>query len=312
MVRPAPPFTEEALSHAFRSNIIRSDGLSIPAIGPGHAVRFRNLQFQFSRSYRELEAFPGAPNGFHDNGNRIFVPRYSNIFPKITFLPNSGRRNYPELENSIFFLSGRNNYEITCWGSDNFVYVDQSASLPSAKITCGSATVFIGPKVRSTAAATFSARNGGSIILREDILLASNVQFYTDDMHGILDLSTGRRLNPFGGRIEVGSHVWLGRGVEVYGDTIIQDHVIVGTNSFVRNKCLPEFTTCAGSPAKIVREGTTWHPDDLPQDDENYRRYVKQFSSEKQSNAALPSISLWHRAKEGLIRIKGRRDKSIR
>lgn len=275
MPAPAPTFDESQIDTAFSFNQIKDNGLSFFSNKSIFPIQVSNRTFSFSNQYIDVSDHSSLPPKFSNNGNKLFIPKGTTSIPAFTILPEGNRRDYPELRNSVLFLNGASGYHITIWGTGNFIYIDPTSSLPRAKISCGGSVLFIGPRVRSTSSALFSARNGGHIVLRTDILLASDVQFYTDDMHAILDTRSGQRINPYGGRIEVANHVWFGRRAEIYGDSVIGDNVIVGTNSFIRNKYIPSFTTCAGFPVKIIRENTTWHPADLESGDDTYQQYLE-------------------------------------
>jgi hypothetical protein len=145
------------------------------------------------------------------------------------------------------------------------VFLGHSCVLTAGEIYCGadSSIVLHGPVV-GTRGAILDARNGGSIVAGPDQLWAADVYLATDDMHRLEDLHTGERINPFGADIRLGAHVWLGRDVVVTGHVDIGEGAVVGMRSLVRGQKVPAHTVTVGTPARIVREGTTWSHDDVP------------------------------------------------
>jgi len=148
-------------------------------------------------------------------------------------------------------------------GDEATVFLDERVILTAGEIYCGprSSVVLHGPVV-ATRSPVIDARNGGSIVAAGDQLWAAGVYIATDDMHRLEDAATGERINPFGATIRIGHHVWLCREAVVSGHVEIGDHVCVGLRSVVRGQKVPDHVVVAGSPARVVREGTTWSFDD--------------------------------------------------
>ncbi|MFS0886576.1 acyltransferase [Aeromicrobium sp. 179-A 4D2 NHS] len=150
-------------------------------------------------------------------------------------------------------------------GDGATVFLDERVILTAGEIYCGprSSVVLHGPVV-ATRSPVIDARNGGSIVAAGDQLWAAGVYIATDDMHRLEDAATGERINPFGATIRLGHHVWLCRESVVSGHVEIGDHVCVGLRAVVRGQKVPANVVVAGSPARVVREGTTWSFDDTP------------------------------------------------
>lgn len=150
-------------------------------------------------------------------------------------------------------------------GDGATVFLDERVVLTAGEVYCGpgSSIVLHGPVV-ATRSPVIDARNGGRIIVAGDQLWAAGVYVATDDMHRLEDAVTGERINPFGATIRIGHHVWLCRESVVTGHVEIADHVCVGLRALVRGQKVPPNVVLAGSPARVVREGTTWSFEDVP------------------------------------------------
>lgn len=150
-------------------------------------------------------------------------------------------------------------------GNGATVYVGPDSTLAAGEIYCGAdSAIVLTSGLVATARAQVDARNGGSIIAEHDQLWASGVYIATDDMHRLEDAATGERLNPFGARIRLGRHVWLGKDAILTGHVEVGEGAVVGMRSLVRGQKVPPRTAVAGTPARIVREGVTWHGEDTP------------------------------------------------
>jgi len=150
-------------------------------------------------------------------------------------------------------------------GDGATVFLGPRSAFTATEIYCGAhSTVVLNAEVIATRSAIVDARNGGSIVTEPDQLWAANVYLATDDMHRLEDVETGARLNPYGARIRLGRHVWLGREAIVTGHCDIGDGAVVGTRAMVRGQKIPPRTAVGGCPARVIREGVTWRGDDTP------------------------------------------------
>jgi acetyltransferase-like isoleucine patch superfamily enzyme len=225
------------------------------AIARAHGVA--NLE---PERYVELTQHADLPDNFWGRGNRIFVPRGTEGLPRIVL----EKQKVKPATNATLILNGRKNYSIALWGDGGFLYIAPTAAMREGQIRLADGTISVGPRVRATGRLELNSRNGGSIVLKEDVLIAHDVQILTDDAHALIDAATGKRLNHYGGKIEIGTHVWIGRRATIMGNTSIGDHNVIGACSFVRNEHTPPNVALAGVPAKVVREGVTWRHEDLP------------------------------------------------
>lgn len=90
-----------------------------------------------------------------------------------------------------------------------------------------------------------------------ECLFSEGIDVTTSDMHSIIDLSSGNRLNP-AEDVYIGSKVWVGKEVLVLKGVRIGSGSVIGARSLV-SKPLPSNVVAVGSPARVVRENTSWN-----------------------------------------------------
>ena len=96
---------------------------------------------------------------------------------------------------------------------------------------------------------------GHRVRLGADCLVASGADIRNSDGHSVIDRE-GRRVNP-AGDVEIGRHVWLGLGCQVLKGVTIDEGSVVAARSLV-NRDVPARTVVAGTPARVIREDTSW------------------------------------------------------
>ena len=117
-------------------------------------------------------------------------------------------------------------------------------------VTIGDHTTFVG--------AYLLASDGCGIKIGRWCMLSRDIEIRVSDAHSVIDVTTGERVN-LPAPISIGDHVWIGVGALISKGVTIGADNIVGAASFV-NRSFPE-SQCviAGTPAKIVKTGVTWH-----------------------------------------------------
>jgi acetyltransferase-like isoleucine patch superfamily enzyme len=171
---------------------------------------------------------------------------------------------YPFTDALVVLASRLDSLSLLLGGAGATVFVGPDCELTAGEIYCGGgSSVVLHGKVMATGQAVLDARNGGSIVAEHDQLWAARVYIATDDMHSLVDLDTGVRFNAYGGRIRLGTHVWLGREAVVTGHVEIGESAVVGMRSLVRGQKVPANTAVAGTPARVIRERITWHGEDV-------------------------------------------------
>ncbi len=125
---------------------------------------------------------------------------------------------------------------------------------PNSKIEIGENTVFNRPS-------HLSAWEGASIKIGKSCL-CSNVEIRTSDMHSIVDLLSGERMNPAKNTV-IEDHVWLGESVTVYKGVTIGCGAIVGGHSVVKSP-VPRYTAVSGIPAVVIKSRVSWQRELIP------------------------------------------------
>ncbi|MCM1337894.1 MAG: acyltransferase [Candidatus Amulumruptor caecigallinarius] len=118
-------------------------------------------------------------------------------------------------------------------------------------------TVIVGDGTTFTHSCELRAEESGvSINVGKDCMFSNDVRVRTSDGHPMIDLDTGKRLNP-PASVSIGSHVWLTPGCRVMKGAEIGDGSIVGTYAVV-TKQHPANTLIVGQPARDVKSGVSW------------------------------------------------------
>lgn len=96
------------------------------------------------------------------------------------------------------------------------------------------------------------------VIVGNDCMLSKDVTLLSTDSHSIIDLNLKKNLSPEkDAEVQIGEHVWIGKGAVIMPGTRIEKGSIVGALSLVKGS-FEGNTTIAGNPAKIINVGRTW------------------------------------------------------
>ncbi len=118
-----------------------------------------------------------------------------------------------------------------------------------ACVSIGSRTIFNGTT-------RLLAHEKGTIAIGSGCLFASQIDVTLSDMHSIVDVASGKRLNP-ARDVTIGDNVWLGQRAMVLKGSHIEAGSIVGAAALVSGH-VPANSAVAGVPAKVIRSGVTW------------------------------------------------------
>ena len=93
-------------------------------------------------------------------------------------------------------------------------------------------------------------------------LFGGDVLVSTSDMHSIVDLDTGERIN-WAADIEIGDNVWVGAHSTILKGVRIGSGAVIGAYAVVTGD-IPENCVVAGNPARIVRRNASWRRELIP------------------------------------------------
>jgi hypothetical protein len=98
---------------------------------------------------------------------------------------------------------------------------------------------------------------GQGVVIGDDALISAGVWIRNYDMHAIHDLRTGTRINRPPVVTVLERHVWLGQDAMLHSTERVGMGAIVGARALVKGS-VPPRVVVAGTPARIIREGTSW------------------------------------------------------
>ena len=102
----------------------------------------------------------------------------------------------------------------------------------------------------------------GVINIGEDCMFSGDIRMDVSDMHSIIDIKSGKRINP-PGDIHIEDHVWVGQGVHILKGHTIGHDSILGAKALITSS-IPSNSIAVGVPAKVVKSGVTWDRERLP------------------------------------------------
>lgn len=102
-----------------------------------------------------------------------------------------------------------------------------------------------------------AAEDNSAIEIGKDCMLSSGIRIVTTDSHSVINLETGKRINP-AKNVKIGNHVWIGANCTINKGVTIGDNAIVAGNSVVTHD-VPANSIVAGVPARVVKTGITWN-----------------------------------------------------
>ena len=101
------------------------------------------------------------------------------------------------------------------------------------------------------------------MIIGRDCMVSANVWISVSDMHSLIDLESGERINP-GADVVIGDHVWLCTQVSVLKGSTVGSGSTIAAGAIVTG-AIPENCVTAGIPARVIRRGVTWERKLLPE-----------------------------------------------
>ncbi len=149
------------------------------------------------------------------------------------------------------------NVSIIMQGSGGLIEIEDDCQLAGTlHIVRGEGAVIRIGQTTTFNAVALTLHESAEILIGKDCLFSTDIHMDVSDMHPIYDGDTCERINP-ARSIEIGDHVWLGRGATVLKGARIGSGSVIGAGSLVVGK-VPANVIAVGSPAKVVRERIIW------------------------------------------------------
>ncbi|MCJ2092238.1 acyltransferase [Methylobacterium sp. J-072] len=175
------------------------------------------------------------------------------------FLETQNGTIFFERDNSHVIIGKNSNSDdiyLHC-GSGAVVHIGDHVRLAKARMHIVAPTKLIIAEFTSfVGSAQISTHEPAEITFGHNCLIADEVTLSVSDMHSVIDLETGARINP-AQPIMLGHRVWIGARSTVLKGTTIGDGSFIGAHSLVRGT-FPANVMAAGVPARIIRSNVTW------------------------------------------------------
>ncbi|MBB3268231.1 acetyltransferase-like isoleucine patch superfamily enzyme [Azospirillum sp. OGB3] len=190
-------------------------------------------------------------------GNRVVIPDSVRLNGLWTITLN-GDNNFVEIGEGCI-LRG---FGLT-FGSDCTLKIGKNGSLSALEIFgLNGLKLQIGDNATFTYHTRIMSHEGQSITIGNNCLFASGVLITASDMHSVIDVSTGHRING-PADIAIADHVWLGLDAWILKGSSVGRDSVIGARSVVSSE-IPEQCVAVGVPARVVRTGVTWDHGLLP------------------------------------------------
>lgn len=98
---------------------------------------------------------------------------------------------------------------------------------------------------------------GTRLTVGNDCLFSSDIYITTTDSHSIIDIESGKRINP-SLDVSLGNHIWVGHKATILKGVTIADDTIIGACSVVTRSITIPHMAVAGNPAHIVKDNISW------------------------------------------------------
>lgn len=109
----------------------------------------------------------------------------------------------------------------------------------------------------------FFAGESDTNIVIGDNCFCGILSFSTSDFHSIIDLASGKRINP-PSSIKVGNDNWITNNVLFNKGAETSDFTVVSPYAIINKKFEQSNIILAGQPARVVKENITWSREKLP------------------------------------------------
>lgn len=184
-------------------------------------------------------------------GNRVSIPPDAvQEFRGAIVL--KGSNNVIEIEEGCSWI----NLSITV-GSHSHISIGHDCALGQLGIFASHHTrTLVGNRCVFTGLVRLFSHEPAALTIGDACLIAGYVDITVSDMHSIVDVATGERVNP-AQDVVLEERVWIGQRTMVLKGARIGAGSIIGAGSLVSGE-IPPNVVAAGVPARVVRSGVTW------------------------------------------------------
>jgi acetyltransferase-like isoleucine patch superfamily enzyme len=149
------------------------------------------------------------------------------------------------------------NASIIMQGSGGLIEIEDDCQLAGTiHIVRGEGAIIRIGQTTTFNAVALTMHESGEIVIGKDCLFSTDIHMDVSDMHPIYDGDTCERINP-ARSIQIGDHVWLGRGAMVLKGARIGSGSVIAAGAMVVGE-VPANVIALGSPARVVREHILW------------------------------------------------------
>jgi acetyltransferase-like isoleucine patch superfamily enzyme len=148
-----------------------------------------------------------------------------------------------------FDYDGTNNIGI--FGEENPYHLNVQAYFIG-----NSGIIFFGARSTANSVAVWTHGNATSVIIGDDVMIASGVYIRTSDDHAIIDLVNGNHVNP-PKSVLIEPHVWLCPEAHILKGSRVGAGSIIGARSVVTGH-VPRASLAIGTPARVIRSSVSW------------------------------------------------------
>lgn len=152
---------------------------------------------------------------------------------------------------------------IKCYGQGNVVDFDPTVKKFNANIEIGApdfpvrnCRISVGGKTDCAGCRMIVLEHGSRIIIGRDCMISWGVEFWASDTHVIRD-GFGKVVNR-GLKIEIGDHVWIGRGASILKNSVVPSGSVVGLGAVFSGRGMEENCVYAGNPSTIRKRNISW------------------------------------------------------
>ncbi len=253
-------------------------------------VSILSLSFKFQNMYwRSKNKTNSLLIKDKNKQKKVKIKQYGNYYVRINgknkkIVADEVVRNVRFTKKVEIIINGDNNYidlgkchysglKIKVSGNSHFIKIDDSVYNIMADINIGQKDKINRKSVTQNCkleickntsienARFYLYQNNTAIKIGKDCMLSSDIIMQTHDGHKIFDLDSNSTNNNKKFVIDIGDHVWLGRGVSILKGVKLPNNTIVGYGAVVTKSFEEEYTIIGGYPAKILKRKKCWSRD---------------------------------------------------